>query len=319
MQYPALKYVPQAADPSITIETAELVAKIIDNTGLELREVPGYVPHFGRYGLGHHLATTHHLGYHGIRSFYRKDEKRNLVVRWASWLNLQAVRVAGIENDPVDERAAYGVGRGWPVRIERKDEGVVLTIDPMPETQFEYTIEFRPAEPDGIDFAVRFTFHRKPDNTPARFYASWPCYMNAYDDVRFHYPKGTPDRWQWAHIGEKPDAVIGDPVGYEHRQESYHAEDQAMPVGYGLIGERALTLMLSDPSVTFFVVNAGGHAADSPVQNPAWDFSWEIDDYPLDEPVGFDGRLTYARFEGPDQVMERYRQWKGLQESARGK
>ena len=40
-----------------------------------------------------------------------------------------------------------------------------------------------------------------------------------------------------------------------------------------------------------FVVNAGGHFPISAIQNPAWDFEWTIDDYPLDTPVGFNGRL----------------------------
>ena len=310
MQYDSLTYVPECKDPSLAVETERLVAKIIDNTGLLTAADPGAASHFGRHGTNSPLPFSHHLGYHGIRTLYDKEEKRNIVIPLASWMNLQGVALAGIENDPMDERAWAGVGRGWPIRMEQVGAGARLLLDPMPETQFRYTIEFQPAEPDGIDFSVRFTFGRKPEGAAARLRASWPCYISAYDDVRFFYPKGPlPDDWAWASIGEKPNLVIGEAVGYEHQQTSYPAEQQALPIGYGLIGERALALMFSDPRVHFFVVNAGGHLPFSPVQNPAWDFEWVVDDYPLDEPIGFDGRLVYTRFGGQEAVLARYEEW----------
>jgi hypothetical protein len=68
--------------------------------------------------------------------------------------------------------------------------------------------------------------------------------------------------------------------------------------------------MFDDPRVKFFVVNAGGHLPTSTVQNPAWDLSWEVEDYEPGEPVGFNGRLIYTDYEGGSQVMDRYEQWK---------
>ena len=309
MQYEQIKYVPQGQDPSLTIETERLAAKVIDNTGLLLAENVECKSFNGRYGNHSAVPFSHHLGYHGIRCLYDKQEKRNVVVPFGSWLNLQGVSLEGCENDPVDERASYGVARGWPIRMERKGRGAALTLDPMPSTRFAYTVEFQPAEPDAVDFSVRFTFARRPDAGAVRFRASWPCYINAYDDVRFFYPEGAPDDWRWAGLGRKPDLVIGEPVAYEHQQDVFPAEAQVLPVGYGRIGERALVLMFDDPAVKFFVVNAGGHAPYSPVQNPAWDFEWAVQDYPLNQPAGFDGRLVYATFEGPEWVLDKYRQW----------
>lgn len=310
MKYDEIQYIPEDQDPSLTIETHNLVAKVIDNTGLSLADNADIKSHFGRYGTSCLVPYSHHLGNHGLRTLYDKEEKRNLVVPLGSWLNLQAVSFEGIENDPVDERAWAGVGRGWPMRLEPRGLGAVINLDPMPKTQFRYTIEFQPAEPDGIEFVIRFTFHTKPDSGPVRFRAAWPCYMNAYDDVRFFYPKGSsPDTWDWGPLGEKPDIVIGEPVGYTHQQTVYRVEQQALPIGFGRIGDRALTLMFDDPAVKFFVVNAGGHFAISPVQNPAWDFEWQIEDYPLNEPVGFRGRLIYSSYAGEDQILQRYREW----------
>jgi len=103
--------------------------------------------------------------------------------------------------------------------------------------------------------------------------------------------------------------LLGEPVGYVHNQTAYVAEEQALPLGYGRVGEYALILMLSDPSVTFFLVNGGGHLFFSPVQNPAWDFCWVLNDYPLHQPVGFDGRLIYTRWRNQAQVLARYQQW----------
>ncbi len=309
MQYNQIKYVQEGQDPSLTIETSDLVAKIIDNTGLLLEPNSDCKSYFGKYGTNCFLPFSHHLGYHGIRTLYDKVEKRNLVVPLVSWFNLQSVHFGGIENDPVDERAWAGVARGWPIRMEPKGAGALLTIDPMPKTQFTYTIEFQPAMPNGIDISVRFIFHRKPDSGSA-FRASWPCYMNAYDDVKFFYPKGKSlHDFQWASLGEKPDIVIGEPVRYQHQQTSYFAEEQAAPVGYGSIGKRALTLMFNDRRVTFFVVNAGGHFPISAVQNPAWDFQWVTEDYPLDKPIGFDARLIYTYFTSPQTILEQYQQW----------
>ncbi len=85
--------------------------------------------------------------------------------------------------------------------------------------------------------------------------------------------------------------------------------DQALPVAFGRIGQRHLLLMFDDPSVKFFVVNAGGHFPTSVVQNPAWDISWTIRDYPLGEPIGFNGRLVYSSIGGRDQVRSRYIEW----------
>jgi hypothetical protein len=256
------------------------------------------------------LPFSHHLGYHGIRTFYNKTEKRNLVVPFASWLNLQTASFDGIKNDPIDERAWAGMGRGWPIKMARKDKGVVLRLDPLPQAQLSYSIDFQPAEPDGIDFSVQFEFGRRPDAGAAKFLATWPCYMNAYDDVRFFYPRGTsPREFEWVALGEKPDIVLGDLVGYAHKQTSFQVQQQALPVGYGLIGERALIIMFSDPALQFFVVNTGGHFGFMPVQNPAWDFSYELKDYPLNRPVKFSGRIIYTRFTGPEQVLSRYAQW----------
>jgi hypothetical protein len=90
---------------------------------------------------------------------------------------------------------------------------------------------------------------------------------------------------------------------------TYRVEQQAYPLGYGLIGRRALSLMFDDPSVTFFVVNAGGHLPFSPVQNPAWDFEWVVEDYPLETPIGFRGMLQYGPFPGPDGLIQQHLSW----------
>ena len=310
MQYDQIRYVLEEQDPSITIETRDLIIKIIDNTGLLLTPTPDVKAFLSRYGTNSLTPYSHHLGYHGIRTLYNKDEKRNVVVPLVSWLNLQSVSLAGIENDPVDERAWSGVARGWPIQLQRKGPGAILSLAPMPKTQFTYNIEFQPVEPDGIEFFIRFVFHKRPDTGPVRFRASWPCYMNAYDDVRFFYPKvAGSKRWEWASLGEKPDIVIGEPVAYQHRQTAYHVDNQAIPVGFGRIGDRTLTLMFNDPRVRFFVVNAGGHFPISAIQNPAWDFEWAIDDYPLNEPVGFAGRLLYNSLQTEEEVAKAYRQW----------
>ena len=316
MKYEQIKWLPEDQDPSMTIETSSLVAKVIDNTGLQLEKDEESKSPFTAYGLHKPLPFSRPLGNHGIRTLYHKDEKRNVVIPFGCWLNLQGVRLSGTDLDPIDERVHAGVGRGWPMRMERRGEGAALHIDKMPMCQLSYTIEFRPAEPDGIEFSVRFTFGAKSADGPARFRATWPCYMSAYDDVRFHYPMGpSSDNWQWTTLGEKPDIIVGETVGYEHQQSSFLATDQALPVGYGRIGEMALILMFDDPRVRFFVVNAGGHLYFSPVQNPAWDFEWEIENYPLNEPVGFNGKLIYAPFVSQEHVLERYRQWSQVSSS----
>jgi hypothetical protein len=307
VRYAQIEYVPEEQDPSLTIETRDLVARVIDNTGLLAppSQAPSYFNETFRF-----TPFTHHLGYHGIRTFYHRRERRNVVVPFVSWLNLQCIRLEGVEADPVDERAAYGVGRGWPLRMERAGAGALIRLDPLPAMQMRYSLELQPAEPDGIDFRVRFELGRRPASGPCRLYASWPCYVNAYDDVRLFYPRGpSADQWEWSAIGEKPDIVIGEPVCYRHEQRSFLAEQQALPVGYGRIGRYALILMFSDPRVNLFLVNAGGHLFLSPVQNPAFDFCWSLEDYPLRRPVGFDGRLVYTRFRGAADVLRRYRQW----------
>ena len=313
MQYDELCYVPEDEDPSVTIETERLIVKVIDNTGL-VAPSSDSAPF---RGLGARITDlTHHLGYHGIRTLFDREERRNLVVPFVSWLNLQTAILEGIEPDPIDERAFAGMARGWPMRLERQGDGAILRLDRLPNMQMAYSLELQPGGPGAIDFTVQFEFGRRPRSGPARFRATWPCYMNGYGDVRLYYPRlaangdgPAPEGWVWATIGERPDIILGETVGYEHRQTAYFAEDQALPLGYGRIGDNALIIMFSDPSVRLFVVNAGGHLSFSPVQNPAWDFEWIVEDYPLHEPIGFRGRLVYTRFEGQGDVLARYEQW----------
>lgn len=309
-------YVAEAEDPSIALETRDLVIKVIDNTGL----LAAPADPAARSLTELLTPLTHYLGYHGIRTLYRKDEKRNLVAPYCSWLNLQTATLEGIAPDPVDERAFAGMARGWPMQMERKQRGVVLRLHPLPSMRVCYSLELQPAEPDGLDFRICFEFGRRPEHGPAHFRATWPCYINGYDDVRLSYPKALPRTapgvsnplgWDWVSLGEPPDLVLGETVGYRHVQEVFYAEGSALPLAYGRIGDHVLILAFSDPRVRLFVVNAGGHLAFSPVQNPAWDFEWAIEDYPLNEPVGFSGRLIYTCFENTEQVLDRYRQWAG--------
>ena len=124
VQHPQLRYVPEEQDPSLTLETADLVVKVIDNTGLFSPE-SGDAACFDRYGARSPVPFTHHLGFHGLRTVYNRREQRNLVVPFTSWLGLRDVRLEGVENDPVDERASRAVGRGWPMRIRRRGRGAV--------------------------------------------------------------------------------------------------------------------------------------------------------------------------------------------------
>jgi hypothetical protein len=88
--------------------------------------------------------------------------------------------------------------------MEAVGRGARILLDALPQTRMEYSLELQPAEPDGLAFSVRFHFHRRPEGAAATFEGSWPCYVNAYDDVRLFYPRGEPRDWAWAAIGEKP-------------------------------------------------------------------------------------------------------------------
>jgi len=298
-RYDSIRWVEERDDPSVTLDTGELVVRVIDNTGL--RSTPGKHP------MEH--AFTHHLGYHGIRALWRKDERRNIVMPFVSWLNLQNLSVEGLQLDPVDDRALFGVGRGWPVKMARQGESVQLTIPQMPLSGVEYALRIGPLHGDSLDFDVRFTLHKKKCSRAA-FRASWPCYMSTYDEVELYIPTTNPERPDWQRIGEKEPVVIGDPVNYSYSQRTFEAPPAAIPLAYGRIGSRVLAIMVSRPEVAFFLVNAGGHLSFLPVQNPAWDLSFQLPDYEPDRPFGFRGRIVYKAWEGPEDVLARYRQFK---------
>lgn len=316
MRYSEIEYVPEDQDPSLTVETERLVAQVIDNTGLLS---PSYEPPAGPeiFWNQSHVCTpySHLLGYHGIRCFHDKEERRNLVSPFFSWLNIQSVRVQGIPNPPVDERAWSGNMRGWPMRLERRGAGAAVICDPLEPTCYTYTVEFQPGAPDAIDFSIRFEFTRYPDEAPINIGAKWPFYMSVYDDVQLRYPQGTAEDWEWVAIGERPPFILGEPVGYQMEGQSAHAAEQAFPLAYGRIGDRALAVMFSDPTVHLYMVNCGGHHFASACQNPAWDFSWELTDYPLNQPVGLDGRIIYTDFRGGDDLVARYEEWLGAREA----
>lgn len=104
--------------------------------------------------------------------------------------------------------------------------------------------------------------------------------------------------------------MLGDAENYVHKQDAFFAENQAAPVGFGRIGSRVLAIMVSDPRVRFFVVNSGGHQNWQSIQNPAWDFDYLIEDYPLEKALGFNGRLVYTAFTSREDLLERYRAWR---------
>lgn len=298
-RYDAIRWIEERDDPSLTLDTGHLVVRVIDNTGL--RSTPGKHP------LEH--AFTHHLGYHGIRALWRKDERRNVVMPFVSWLNLQNLLVEGLELDPVDDRALFGVGRGWPVTMARQGESVELTIPAMPLSGVEYALRIGPQNQDFVDFEVRFILHKK-NRSRAAFRASWPCYMSTYDEVALYVPTANAESPDWRRIGETEPVIIGDPVNYSYSQRTFEAPPAAIPLAYGRIGSRVLAIMVSRPEVTFFLVNAGGHLSFLPVQNPAWDLSFKLPDYEPGRPFGFHGRIIYKAWEGPEDILTRYRQFK---------
>jgi hypothetical protein len=101
MRYEQIREVPESEDPSLTIETPNLVAKVIDNTGLTLAKSPSSQSSWADlYGMHRPLPFSRPLGYHGIRTLYDKRERRNVVAPMTVWLNLQSFILAGIENDP---------------------------------------------------------------------------------------------------------------------------------------------------------------------------------------------------------------------------
>jgi len=168
-QYESIRWVDETQDPSITLETRQLVAKIIDNTGLRVHPNPDNPAFQGD------IAFSHYLGYHAIRAFWRKDERWNIVDPFASWLNLQGLEVEGLQLDPVDSRALYGIGRGWPMRLTREGRGAVLTTPDMPVSGIKYTFRIEPAGEDSLDFEMSFVLQKK-NKAKAAFYAEWACY-----------------------------------------------------------------------------------------------------------------------------------------------
>lgn len=300
-QYDSLRVVDEQDDPSITLETEHLVAKIIDNTALRAR------PHRHLRGMP---EFSHYFGYHGIRALWRKDEQRNIVAPFFSWLNLQSLQLEGLELDPVDSRAVSGIGRGWPLRMTREGNVVSLRIPRMPRSGVEYQLQLKPGGADALDFEMTFTLHRKTKDK-ARFRASWPCYMSTFDEVQLYSPEGEPDRPTWRAFGEEEAIVIGEAVNVNKGQRSFlPAAPAAFPAAYGRIGSRVFVLMVDRPEVEFFVVNTGGHLSFCPVQNPAWDFSLTMADYEPGKPFGFRGRMLYKAWTGADEIVDRYRQWK---------
>lgn len=300
-QYESLRWIDEREDPSITIETDELVVKVIDNTGLKVKPTKRSADREPDYG--------HYLGYHAIRALWNKTERRNIVAPFYSWLNLQAISVEGLKLDPVDSRALYGVARGWPIRLEKDGNGAILRLARMPVSGIEYSLRLQPGGSDAIDFEVSFTLHEKAKDK-AKFYASWPCYMSALDEVQLHSPIGDPAKPEWKAYGSKPDFVLGEPVNYVHSQKAFKApEPLAFPAAYGRIGSRVLVLMFNRPEVKPFIVNSGGHRPYMPVQNPAWDFSFAVPDYEKGKPFGFRGRIIYKTWQDSDEIVRRYHEW----------
>lgn len=299
-QYESLGWIEESQDPSITLETDQLVAKVIDNKGLRPRPGSPWMEQ----------GYSHHLGYHGIRAFWNKEERRNIVAPFFSWLNLQNLQIEGLDLDPIDSRARFGVGRGWPVQMTGDSSAVWLKIPRMPLSGVEYSLRLSASGPDSLDFEVTFVLHKKERN-PAPIFASWPCYMSTYDEIQLFSPAGNPDAPLWEPFGEPESFIVGEPVGFVHSQRTFSPrQPAAFPAVYGRIGSKVLSVMVSRPEVKFFLVNAGGHRPYMPVQNPAWDFSFNLPDYKAGEAFGFKGRIIYKSWRGPEEITSRYRQWK---------
>ena len=317
MRYSDLRYVPEAEDPSLRIETRDLVIMVIDNSGLLCEFV---APHEGAYiGPKHHMVPiSHHLGYHGVRTLYDKRERRNIVAPFVSWLNLQGFSLTKpdgneIAVDPIDERARRGVGRGWPMTIDRDGKGVRLRIGPAAQSGLQYTITIHPHEPDGIDVRFEFLLTKGPGCNPT-LTGTWPCYMSTLFEVALAYPQGPRNDlldgaspWTWASMGERRNWILGETVGFDWSQEGFFPEQAAAPMAYGRIGSRTLLFSFDDDGVVPYVANGGGHFQSSSVENPAWDFRRTWESVQVGIPVSFGGRVEYFEFRGEDDVAERYR------------
>jgi hypothetical protein len=310
MQYDELKYVTENDDPSITIETEEISARIIDGSGIILPPQKTGSRLFYQEGM-RVTDLVHNLGFHGIHEFYSKIQRRNIVAPFISWLNLQNMIIEGIDNDPSDERAFGTSGaRGWPIKIEEKGKGAILFMKPLSKTKVEYSIEFQPAEPDGIDFITRFLIKGENNENPSNLTVSWPLYTNALDDVHFYYPcKEQEEGWKWKTIGENPEFILGRTVHFKHDYKYLKTEHEHYYVGYGRIGEYALILMHDEPGMNFYVNTAGGHYSFSSVQNPAWGFMWTKYKYTFNKSFGFRGRIIYTKYENDEKVIDRYNKW----------
>lgn len=134
--------------------------------------------------------------------------------------------------------------------------------------------------------------------------------MSTFDEVSLYLPAGSVENPTWRALGEEPPFVVGEAVNYIHSQHYFHADwHPAFPLAYGRIGPRVLAMMLSRPEAYFFVVNAGGHRRYFPVQNPAWDLELKLPDYEPGKPFGLRGRLFYKIWAGPEEIVQRYKQW----------
>ncbi len=221
----------------------------------------------------------------------------------------------------------FGHHRGKRPAVRRVDETAVELFKEASEANnfVETRGVYRLVSPHYIDYEMTATAregHRPQDD----YSFGWCCYVNSPLDGGIHFiekglwiyyynpihgqgamifPTDLPvdEREPWGR--DAATAFLDGKRNFSH-SDSGHTFDH--PFYFGIIRSMMFLIMADDyPGFRFYLSPSGAGGSIVPGQSsPAWDFNWQVNALPVDEPQVLHVRVAYKRLEKTEEVPNGY-------------
>jgi hypothetical protein len=280
---------------TVTVENGDLKVIFVDNNS---------------------FGDSHKAGYNGIAALYHGKQGASPFVSSISGFNLEHI-FAGDSLHEIFEP------RKHPMKLVRKGKDEVLLYQsPTPKSGLESLTSFKVVAPHYIDITFRCVIHNDAFIKHNYLGLFWASYIHAPDDKKIYF-KGfggnvTEAGWIAAHSprhGEKSTHIARN----DYEEAFYFSHDfnvslanhfsdyrYELPFYFGRFKNMVLAYLFDSSEVIRFSQSPTGGGRS----NPAWDFQYIIPRPETQKEYSFRARIIYKPFNGRDDVLEEYQNWK---------
>jgi hypothetical protein len=278
---------------TVTIETGNLKAVLIDNTA---------------------LPPNHRSGYNGIAELYHSDQDSTLFVPAYAGFNLEHIFNG-------DSLIQFFEPRVNTMTLYKKSETEVLLYQKKTTISgTESLTEFKLVAPYYIDIIFRCIFHDKQylKHDYAGFF--WASYINKPPSRTIYFPgviEGqSVDNWissfSETHGFKSTHRAVNDKYDFYFVKDfkaslvnSYSDYRFSLPFYFGRFHNMVLAYFFKSSEVIRLTQSPTGGGST----NPAWDFQYLIPDPESEKEYSFKARIVYKPFVSNEDIRKEYENW----------